>query len=92
MPKPRARQTPASVEDFINAADQPATAPKPAKTRAPAKQKPQKKAVTARTTISLPKPLLDKLEEIAFSNKRQGLVNDSVSALAREAITLYLKV
>ncbi|MBS0970708.1 hypothetical protein CYR40_18320 [Chimaeribacter arupi] len=46
--------------------------------------------VVARTTISLPKSLLIKLEDVALDNKRAGREPKSVSALIRLATEQYL--
>lgn len=44
----------------------------------------------ARTTISLPKQLFETLEDLAMSNKRQGVEPKNVSAIVRDALELYL--
>lgn len=46
---------------------------------------------TARTTISLPKSLLEKTEDIALKNKREGKDPKSVSGIIREALEFYTK-
>jgi hypothetical protein len=45
----------------------------------------------ARTTISLPKGLMNKIEQKAFKNKQNGIEPKSVSALIRDALETYLK-
>lgn len=45
----------------------------------------------ARTTISLPKGLMNKIEQKAFKNKQNGIEPKSVSALIRAALENYLR-
>ena len=45
----------------------------------------------SRTTISLPTALLERLEDLAFSNKRTGKEPRTVSAIIREALNIYMK-
>ena len=44
----------------------------------------------SRTTISLPASLLRQLEDLAYSNKREGRELRNVSAIVREALSQYL--
>lgn len=44
----------------------------------------------SRTTISLPASLLRQLEDLAYSNKREGRELRNVSAIVREALNQYL--
>ncbi len=44
----------------------------------------------ARTTISLPKQLFETIEDMAMTNKRQGVEPKNVSAIVRDALELYL--
>lgn len=44
-----------------------------------------------RTTISLPESLLRQCEDIALSNKRNGIDPKNVSALVRSALETYLE-
>lgn len=57
-------------------------------------EKPNTKKVSegeiARTTISLPKQLFETLEDLAMTNKRQGVEPKNVSAIVRDALELYL--
>ena len=46
----------------------------------------------ARTSISLPKSLLQTIEDMARDNKRQGIEPKSVSAIIRDALRYHLDV
>lgn len=43
-----------------------------------------------RTSISLPKSLLETLEDLTRHNKRQGIEPKTVSAIIRESLEFYL--
>ena len=45
----------------------------------------------ARTTISLPAELLEKVEDLAMSNKRSKLPNRTISAIIRAALEKSMK-
>jgi hypothetical protein len=43
-----------------------------------------------RTSISLPKSLLQKIEDLAMVNKREGKGHKNISAIVRAGLDLYL--
>lgn len=50
----------------------------------------QPKDTIARKTISLPRGLLTRVEDLALANKRSGAEDRSVSAIVRRALESYL--
>jgi hypothetical protein len=54
------------------------------------KTKPKNTDSTARTSISLPKNLLEEIEDLAIKNKRENKDPKNVSAIIREALERYL--
>ncbi|KZY62508.1 hypothetical protein A3735_27110 [Oleiphilus sp. HI0061] len=85
MVKKRTRSEPTEAE--ISAfADQADDAHKITKT----KVKEEKKVEIARTTISLPSDLLEKVEDMATANKRAKLEHRTVSAIVKDALEKYI--
>ena len=81
MVKPRGRvaPTPDQVEKFAAAAE------------GQALDIPSTTVRLARTTISLPEELLEKIEDLAIKNKRKKQPNRTVSAIVRAALENYMK-
>lgn len=85
MVKKRTRTEPsqAEIEAFANQADDVPDKPVKKDQEAPKE--------LARTTISLPAELLEKVEDMALKNKRAKLENRTVSAIVRAALDKYMK-
>mgnify|MGYP000648461090 CR=1 FL=1 len=85
MVKKRTRTEPtqAAIEAFASQAED-----VPAK---PIKKAQDVSKELARTTISLPAELLEKVEDMALKNKRAKLENRTVSATVRAAPEQYMK-
>lgn len=83
MVKKRSRDTltESKIEAFAGQAD---TGEKPLASAKPSKE-------LARTTISLPAELLEKVEDLAMSNKRAKLPNRTISAIIRDALEKSMK-
>lgn len=88
MPKIRKRTsaTAADIEAFAAGAD--------ANSNPEPKVEPvsKLKTSTARTTISLPAELLEAVEDMAIANKRGGSGPKSVSAIAQEALRVFISM
>lgn len=84
MVKKRERSTPteAQIEAFAGNVDK----PKDVKEKAP-----KETQELARTTISLPASMLEKLEDLARANKRAKAPNRTVSAIIRDALEKSMK-
>lgn len=50
------------------------------------------KVKLARTTVSLPASLLEKVEDQARENKRNNLIDNSVSAIVKRALEAHMQL